>query len=260
MPLMDVSRPSPERRLTFFVADVHLGLQVGDPADRERRFADFLLSLPDHTEALYLLGDIWDFWYEYKHVVPKGYIRVFSALQSIMDRGVEVFFFQGNHDVWTYSYFEELGMKRLVQPAVVDISGRRFCLGHGDGLGPVPFGYRFLRGVFHNRILQFLFSTLHPWIAFGLGNGWSRHNRLSHDKEYEFRGTDEPLYKFASKFSDEHKVDYFVFGHYHANVRMKLQSGAELIVLKDWMKGSPYLCFDGKEFLESVMPTDISQE
>ena len=232
---------------TFFISDVHLGLQVADPADRERRFADFLRSLPSDTEAVYLLGDIWDFWYEYKHVVPKGYVRVFSALVDLMDRGVKVYFFQGNHDVWTYSYFEELGMKRLEQPCVVEIGGKVFCLGHGDGLGPVPFGYRFLRGLFHNRVAQFLFSMLHPWMAFGLGNGWSRHNRLTHDKEYEFRGTDEPLYKFASDFSARDKVDYFIFGHYHASVDMVLPSGARLLVLKDWIHGSPYICFDGSD-------------
>lgn len=231
--------------LTYFVSDVHLGLQVGDPQERERRFADFLRSLPEDTESLYLLGDIWDFWYEYKHVVPKGYIRVFAALQELMDRGVCVYFFQGNHDVWTYSYFEELGMKRLVQPCVVEIAGKTFCLGHGDGLGPVPFGYRFLRGLFHNRVAQFLFSMLHPWIAFGFGNGWSRHNRLTHDMEYEFRGTDEPLFKFAESFSASRKVDYFIFGHYHASVDMILPSGARFMILKDWMSGSPYICFDG---------------
>lgn len=230
---------------TFFVSDVHLGLQVGDPAGRERRFADFLQGLPEDTDTLYLLGDIWDFWYEYRDVVPKGYIRVFSALQSLMDRGVKVYFFQGNHDVWTYSYFEELGMKRLEQPCLVEIGGKRFCLGHGDGLGPVPSGYRFLRGLFHNRVAQFLFSMLHPWVAFRFGNGWSRNNRLAHDQEYEFRGKDEPLYKFAEEFSARNDVDYFIFGHYHSSVDMTLPSGARLLVLKDWMRSSPYLCFDG---------------
>lgn len=230
---------------TFFVSDVHLGLQVGDPAGRERRFADFLQGLPEDTDALYLLGDIWDFWYEYRDVVPKGYIRVFSALQSLMDRGVKVYFFQGNHDVWTYGYFEELGMKRLEQPCLVEIGGKRFCLGHGDGLGPVPSGYRFLRGLFHNRVAQFLFSMLHPWIAFRFGNGWSRNNRLAHDQEYEFRGKDEPLYKFAEEFSARNDVDYFIFGHYHSSVDMTLPSGTRLLVLKDWMRSSPHLCFDG---------------
>ena len=115
-------------KLTYFVSDVHLGLQVGDPVERERRFVDFLNSLPPQTEALYLLGDIWDFWYEYRDVVPKGYVRVFAALVSLMDRGVSVYFFQGNHDVWTYKYFEELGMVKLQQPALVEIAGKRFCL------------------------------------------------------------------------------------------------------------------------------------
>lgn len=236
-----------DRKLTYFVADVHLGLQVSDPADRERRFAGFLRSLPENTEAVYLLGDIWDFWYEYRDVVPKGYLRVFSALQDLMDRGVQVYFFQGNHDVWTYAYFEELGMKKLVQPYVTVIGGRRFCMGHGDGLGPVPFNYRFLRGMFHCRFLQVLFSTLHPWLAFRFGNGWSRGNRLARHEEYAFRGVDEPLYKFAEAFDAENRIDHFVFGHYHVDVHMELPSGSTLHVLKDWMQSSPYLCFDGQK-------------
>ncbi len=234
-----------EKKLTYFVSDVHLGLQVADPEDRERRFAGFLRSLPEETEAVYLLGDIWDFWYEYKDVVPKGYVRVLSALQELMDRGVKVYFFQGNHDVWTYRYFEELGMVKLVQPCVVQIAGKRFCLGHGDGLGPVPFGYRFLRGLFHNRLAQTLFSALHPWLAFRLGNGWSRNNRLAHDVQYEFGGENEPLYKFAKDFASENEVDFFIFGHYHVEVDTVLPSGARLMILKDWIHSSPYLCFDG---------------
>ena len=236
-------------RLTYFVSDVHLGLQVADPEGRERRFAGFLRSLPEETDAIYLLGDIWDFWYEYRDVVPKGYVRVLAALQELMDKGVKVYFFQGNHDVWTYSYFEELGMIRLVQPCLTEIYGKHFCLGHGDGLGPVPFGYRFLRGVFHNRFLQNLFSTLHPWLAFRLGNGWSKNNRLARHDEYVFRGSDEPLYKFAQAYSSDNQVDYFVFGHYHVSVDELLPSGARLMIVKDWIGGSPYLCFDGKDMM-----------
>lgn len=235
---------------TYFVSDVHLGLQVHDPEERERRFAGFLRSLPEDTEALYMLGDIWDFWYEYRDVVPKGYLRVLSALQGLMDRGVKVYFFEGNHDVWTYSYFEELGMVKLTQPALVEIGGKKFCLGHGDGLGPVPAGYRFLRGMFHSRVTQFLFSLLHPWLAFRFGNGWSKNNRLAHDQEYVFKGEDEPLYKFAVDFSAANKIDYFVFGHYHADVHMTLPTGAQFHILKDWMHSSPYICFDGENTLK----------
>ena len=250
-----------KKHLTYFVSDVHLGLQVADPAGRERRFADFLRNLPEETEALYLLGDIWDFWYEYRDVVPKGYVRVLAALQELMDRGVKVYFFQGNHDVWTYSYFEELGMVKLIQPCMVNIAGKRFCLGHGDGLGPVPFGYRFLRGLFHNPLAQALFSALHPWLAFRLGNGWSKNNRLARHEEYVFKGCDEPLYKFAQSYSSENKVDYFIFGHYHVSVDEPLVTGARLMIVKDWIGGSPYLCFDGEDvMLGQYCPTCISPE
>ena len=238
------------RKLTYFVADVHLGLDVSDPAGREARFVSFLKSLPkEQTNALYLLGDIWDFWYEYRDVVPKGYVRVFAALTELMDAGVKVYFFTGNHDVWAYHYFEELGMIRLEQPARVEIDGTHFCIGHGDGLGPVPFGYRLLRGIFHCRALQFLFSLLHPWIAFRIGNGWSRHNRLARHSEYFFKGKDEPLYKFASEYEKKYPVDYFIFGHYHVNVKIRTPEGADLFVLKDWMNSSPYLYFDGISIL-----------
>ena len=233
------------RKLTYFVSDVHLGLQVNDPADRERRFVDFLSHLPQDTDALYLLGDIWDFWYEYRDVVPKGYVRVLSALQSLMDRGVKVFFFQGNHDIWTYSYFEELGMVRLTQPCVLDIAGKTFCLGHGDGLGKTPFGYRLIKYIFNNRLIQRLFSMLHPWIAFRIGNIWSKHSRLSHHEEYYFRGQDEPLYQFVQEHMKEHKVDFYIFGHYHVPVDLVMPEGSRLLLLKDWISSSPYICFDG---------------
>ncbi len=235
------------RNLTYFVSDVHLGLQVNDPADRERRFVDFLSSLPPETASIYLLGDIWDFWYEYQDVVPKGYVRVFSALQTLMDKGVNVYFFQGNHDIWTYSYFEELGMKRLVQPCVVEIAGKTFCLGHGDGLGPTPFGYRVIKYIFNNRIIQRLFSMLHPWIAYRIGNVWSKHSRLSHREEYIFKGQEEPLYRFVEEYARENRVDYYIFGHYHAQADVILPDGTRLLLLKDWISSSPYICFDGQQ-------------
>ncbi|MBQ1937398.1 MAG: UDP-2,3-diacylglucosamine diphosphatase [Bacteroidales bacterium] len=234
---------------SYFVADVHLGLTTCDPHERELRFARFLRELPADTENLFLLGDIWDFWYEYRDVVPKGYVRVLSALIELMDRGVNVYFFQGNHDVWTYHYFEELGMKRLEQPYMVFVGGKTLCLGHGDGLGPCPFGYRILRAIFHSPVLQWLFSLLHPYIAFSFGNGWSRGKRKKRLYPYQFKGADEALFKFADEYAREKTaagmpIDYFIFGHYHADVRLALPSGGELIVLKDWLRSSPYACLD----------------
>ena len=238
--------------LTYFVSDVHLGLRVADPADREARFVAFLRGIPAaETEALYLLGDVWDFWYEYRDVVPKGYIRVFAALQDLMDAGVKVYFFQGNHDIWTYSYFEELGMRRCVQPYVTGIGGKTFCLGHGDGLGPGMRSYKFLRRIFHSRFLQRCFSTLHPWVAFRLGNGWSRRSRLGKSIGYEFKGASEPLARFCEDYARETPVDYFIFGHYHCRVDMTLDGGARLLILKDWMEGSSYLSYSPADGLDT---------
>ena len=211
----------PERKGIYFVADVHLGLKVGDPADREARFVAFLKSIPAaSTRAVYLLGDIWDFWYEYRDVVPKGSVRVFAALTELMDAGVEVFFMAGNHDMWCFRYFEELGIRVLQQPYRFDADGKTFCVGHGDGLGPVPFGYRLMHGVFSNRVAQALFSTLHPTLAFG-------------------------LYQFAEAYAREHPVDYFIFGHYHAQVDLTLPSGARLLMAESWIEDSPYWYWDG---------------
>ena len=245
------------RTRTYFASDVHLGLQVADPAGREARFVAFLKGIPtEETEALYLLGDVWDFWYEYRDVVPKGYVRVFAALQDLMDAGVKVFFFRGNHDVWTYRYFEELGMKRLEQPYVVEIGGKTFCLGHGDGLGPVDRGYRILQGIFHNRFLQVCFSALHPWFAFRLGNGWSRRSRLGKSVGYVFKGEEEPLYQFCASFNEarasagEKPVDVFLFGHYHCVVDMPVGE-ARLLLLQDWISQSDWLVFDAASGLLS---------
>jgi UDP-2,3-diacylglucosamine hydrolase len=158
-----------------------------------------------------------------------------------------VYFFPGNHDIWTYSYFEELGMTKLAQPCKVEIGGKVFCLGHGDGLGPTPLGYRFIKTIFNNRLLQILFSMIHPWFAYRLGNVWSRNSRLSHHEQYVFKGAGEPLYQFAEGYPD--KVDYFIFGHFHAQADVTLPGGSRLLLLKDWMDSSPFICFDGKEII-----------
>ena len=221
----------------YFVADVHLGLKTKDPDEREARFAGFLRGIPrEGTSAVCLLGDIWDFWYEYRDVVPKYGIRVVSELIRLMDDGVEVWFCPGNHDIWTYHFFEELGIRKISQPYRVNIGGKELCLGHGDLLGGSKFGYRLMLGIFRNKVAQALFSTLHPWLAYRFGLSWSDSNRRSH-KPYHFAGESEPLYKFALEESSARPVDFFVFGHFHDSVDLTLPTGARLIVLKDWMDG-----------------------
>ncbi|MCQ2141868.1 MAG: UDP-2,3-diacylglucosamine diphosphatase [Bacteroidales bacterium] len=235
-----------ERTRIYFASDVHLGLDIKDPKAREARFVDFLRAIPaSETAALYLLGDIWDFWYEYRDVVPKGYVRVFAALQSLMDAGVEVFFCAGNHDIWCYSYFEELGMKKIEQPYAFTFAGKNFVVGHGDGLGPGLHGYKLMNGIFKNRICQVLFSMLHPWFAFRFGNNWSSHNRLARGDKYHFKGPGEPLYEFACEYAKSHKVDYFVFGHIHSQIDLTLPGGERLMIMDSWIDGCSYLYFAG---------------
>ena len=233
-----------ERTRSYFVTDVHLGLAVADPAEREERFVSFLNSLPADTKSLYLLGDIWDFWYEYRDVVPREGFRVLAALSRLVDEGVEVWFIPGNHDIWTFSFFSELGIRKAEQPLFVKIGDAEFCLGHGDGLGGARRSYRFMLSIFHCRFLQRCFSTLHPRIAFSLARLWSGSNRRCHEP-YHFRGEDEPLWRYAAKVSSEKKLDYCIFGHFHDAVDTLLPTGARLIVLKDWIGGGmPHAVFD----------------
>ena len=234
-----------DRTKTYFVSDVHLGLKANDPAGREERFVQWLRSIrTPETKAVWLLGDIWDFWYEYRDVIPREAARVTAQILNLVDDGIEVYYIPGNHDIWLYSFWQEMGVKVLPQPQAVEIGGKRFLLGHGDGLGWAKFGYRLMLRIFHSRVCQVLFSGLHPWLAFRFGTDWSNSNRRKHGG-YKFRGADEPLYRFCM----DKQADFFIFGHFHDAVDMPLPSGGRLIVLKDWIGDTAphYACFEGTE-------------
>lgn len=229
---------------TYFVSDVHLGLDAFDPKGREERFVSFLQGINNaDTDALYMLGDIWDFWYEWKYTVPKGYVKVFAAISSLIQSGIRVYFFPGNHDIWAYSYFQELGMIKLQQPAVIEVAGKSYCVGHGDGLGKTDIGYRILSAVFHSRFTQWLFSTfIHPSLAMALGYAWSRHNRLARGEKYQWKGVDEPLVAYCEAFQKQHRVDGFIFGHYHVDVHQTLSDGTPLVILDSWIEKDSAFC------------------
>lgn len=238
----------------YFVSDVHLGAAFCDRKALEARFVSFLDRVRhEGAEAVYLLGDIFDFWYEYRYVIPRGHTRALGALARLCDSGVKVYFFKGNHDVWVYDYFEkELGMKVLEQPYVAEIGGLRFCLGHGDGLGRTDTMFRLIRWAFHNRFLQVLFSALHPRWAFGLGYAWASHSRkMKNDPEkssvYVFRGKDEPLYHYSDTFGRQYReihggqgIDYYIYGHYHTPGEIDIPSGGRMLILGCWVDGGEY--------------------
>ncbi len=222
----------------YFVADIHLGLEIGDPVDREKRFISFLDSLGNDTGGLFLMGDIFDFWYEYKHVIPRGHTRTLGALARVRDRGIPVHYFAGNHDLWTFGYLEqELGMQIHCDELYICLEGKHFLLAHGHRMGRQPFKSRFVHGMFHNRFLQILFSCLHPWWAFLLAQSWSTHNRKRRPVSYNFRDKEEPVYQYAASY--EKPVDYCIVGHLHTSARCPLPQGGELIVLEDWLSVGP---------------------
>ena len=173
-----------ERSKIYFVADVHLGLDANDPAAREKRFVEWLRSIRNpETKAVWLLGDIWDFWYEYRDVIPREAARVTAQILNLVDDGIEVYYIPGHHDIWLYSFWQEMGVKVLPQPQEVEIGGKRFLLGHGDGLGGAKWGYRLMLRIFHSRVCQVLFNQLHPWLAFRFGTDWSNSIRATSSAE-----------------------------------------------------------------------------
>ena len=230
----------------IFAADVHIGAASDAEGAADRRFAAFLNSLPEDTEGLWLLGDIFDFWVEYRDVVPRGAIRTLGALASLADRGVKVRFICGNHDWWMTDYLQkEIGAEVIKERFVVrEAGGMKLCLGHGDGLGGRRFPERLVYSLFRSKICIALLKALPPRWVFGFARKWSDSSRRRHGG-YVFRGKEDPLYRFAEELERTEKIDAFIFGHQHTPVCTELPSGAKLYVLGDWSKEENYLNLSG---------------
>lgn len=236
------------RSKVYFASDFHLGLPgVISPMERERRIVAWLESIVGSAREVYLLGDIFDFWYEYCRAIPKGFTRFLGAVARLCDAGVKVHFFTGNHDVWMFDYFsQELGVEVHRKGEVVELDGVRFFLCHGDGLGPGGYGYRLMKWAFHNRVLQRLFAMIHPSISIWLGTQWSRSSRKSKSHTHEFRGEKEPVVQFAQQERLSLGVDYFVMGHLHMPLLHRLEGGGALLLLGDWILDSTFGEWDGQ--------------
>ncbi len=240
-----------EKGKIYFVSDIHLGAPaLKNNRERELLFTRWLDEIKDDVAELYLMGDIFDFWYEYKKVVPRGFTRVLGRIAQLSDRGVPVHFFTGNHDVWMFDYLEEeLGATVHHEEIITEINGRKFFLAHGDGLDKSDTGYLFLKRIFTNKPLQWLFSRLHPNFAFWLAHKWSASSRLSKsDIEPDFMVNQDGIYKFATDFLKTTRVDYFVMGHRHQMVCQKMEGGATFVLLGDWINTYSYGVFDGETF------------
>ena len=247
----------------YFLSDAHLGSRaIAHRRTQERRLVNFLDSIKDKASAVYLLGDMFDFWYEFKYVVPKGFTRFLGKLSELTDRGVEVHFFTGNHDLWCGDYLEEeCGVIIHRQSLTTEIFGKEFFLSHGDGLGDPDRGFKLLRAIFHSKTLQRLFSALHPRWSINLGLEWAKHSRLKREngKEPDYMGEDkEPLVRFSKEYLKTHpNINYFIYGHRHIVLDLMLSRTVRLMVLGDWITEFSYAVFDGENmFLEQYIEGD----
>ena len=219
----------------YFLADAHLGsLAIEHQRMQERRLVRFLDSIKTKAAAVYLLGDMFDFWHEYRYVVPKGYTRFLGKISELTDMGVEVHYFTGNHDIWTYGYLEqECGVILHRQPLTTDIYGHVFYLAHGDGLGDPDRKFKFLRWMFHNRTCQRLLNFVHPWWGMQLGQRWAKHSRLKRadGKEPPYMGEDrEHLVLYTKEYLETHpNIDFFIYGHRHIELDLMLRKPVDLI-------------------------------
>lgn len=249
----------------YFLSDAHLGsLALEHRRTQERRLVRFLDSIKEKAAAVYLLGDMFDFWDEYKYVVPKGYTRFLGKLSELTDRGVEVHFFTGNHDLWTYGYLEqECGVIVHRKPETTEIYGKVFFLAHGDGLGDPDKRFKFLRRLFHNRTCQRLLNAIHPRWGMALGLNWAKHSRLkrANGKELPYMGEDrEFLVLFTKEYMKTHQnVDYFIYGHRHIELDIMLERKVRVMILGDWIWQFTYVVFDGEHMFMEQYEEGVTQ-
>lgn len=244
----------------YFLSDAHLGsLAIDHRRTQERRLVRFLDSIKDKAAAVYLLGDMFDFWNEYRYVVPKGYTRFLGKISELTDSGVEVHYFTGNHDLWTYGYLEqECGVTLHRQASTVEIYDKVFFLAHGDGLGDPDKKFKFLRWMFHNRTCQRLLNFMHPWWGMQLGLNWAKHSRLKrpNGQEPPYMGEQrEHLVLFAKDYTATHQdVDFLIFGHRHIELDLMLSHKTRMMILGDWITQFTYAVYDGEHiFMENYI-------
>ncbi len=237
----------------YFISDAHLGARyIIDKREHERHLVNFLDSIKDDAAELYLLGDILDYWYEYRHVVPRGHVRFLGKLAELADAGVKIYWFTGNHDVWLFDYLAtEVGLTVLRGHTVMDIMGTKFLLSHGDDVGYQKPMYRFTRWCFYNPVCQWLYAAIHPRWTYPIATGWSQQNRVTRSQAMEDR-LKEVCCRRLEEWCAEHmkhdpEVKNYVFGHLHLARQVPLAGGRMMTVLGDWISQFTYACFDGHE-------------
>ncbi len=240
----------PDKKI-YFASDFHLGVpDYATSLQREKRIVAWLESIRHDAEEIFLVGDVFDMWFEYKRAVPRGFVRLLGKLAALSDSGIPVYFFTGNHDMWCFDYLpREVGVILQKAPIIKTYNGKKFFIGHGDGLGPGDLKYKFIKKVFANKVCQWMFARFHPNFGLGIANYWSRKSRASASTEANrFLGEDkEFLVQFCQAMLQEEQVDYFIFGHRHLALDHPLKHPSRYINLGDWIRFNTYGVFDGEK-------------
>lgn len=241
----------PARHKLYFASDFHLGTpNASSSREREQRLVQWLDEIKADAAEVFLMGDVFDFWFEYTTVVPRGYVRFLGKLAELADAGVKLYFFKGNHDMWMFNYFkEQFGATIISNELVIERGGKKFFLHHGDGLGPGDRFYKFLKAFFRSGFCQWLFARLHPNFGVGIANYWSTHSRIANQKKEDPKpGEQEWLVKFCNDTLQTDFYDYMIFGHRHLPLNIQLNPRTRYINLGEWVNYRySYAVFDGRD-------------
>lgn len=236
----------------YFVSDAHLGINLKDFSSdfREDLLIKFLDEIKLDAEELILAGDIFDFWFEYKYLVPRGFYRLITKIRELSDTGVKVSFFKGNHDMWTFGYLKEALCAEIIDNyKIIEKNNKRIFVAHGDGLGPYDIKYNFLKLIFRSPFFQFLFRCIHPSISFRIALKWSSLSRKTHNYENITDFEKEWLVKYARSILKKQHIDFFVFGHRHIPFQYQLNDKSIFTNIGDWLFNFSYVVFDGEKML-----------
>ncbi|WP_209330706.1 UDP-2,3-diacylglucosamine diphosphatase [Lunatimonas salinarum] len=237
----------------FFASDFHLGTpDASSSLEREKKIIQWLGAIQDEAAAVFLVGDLFDFWFEYKTVIPKGHMRFLAKITQMREQGIPIFFFTGNHDLWMKDYFtDELDIPVFHNPISIEVNQKKLLIGHGDGLGPGDYKYKVLKKLFTNTACQWLFRWLHPDIGIKIALLWSKNSRLSNMQkgEDDFKGKEkEWLYLYCEEMEKKMHFDYYIFGHRHLPLRIPVGSSSMYYNLGEWVSQCHYGIFNGQNF------------
>jgi UDP-2,3-diacylglucosamine hydrolase len=239
----------PPNKKIFFASDFHFGAPNHEISlQREKKLVSWLKSVEHNASDIFLLGDLFDFWFEYRKAVPKGFTRFLGKLAELNDSGINIHIFTGNHDLWIFDYLpQEVGAKIYKDPVVLSVGSQKLLLGHGDGLGPGDKSYKLLKLVFTSPIAQWLFARIHPNLGIAIAQRWSRNSRISNMKlEEKFQGEErEYLLAWCKDTESRTHHDYYVFGHRHLPLDLPVGLTSRYINLGEWVHFSPYAVYDG---------------